>query len=330
MFGEQNIQFETYQYPQANYMNENLSVAMPIFMIHGNHDDPSGLEYLSNIDLMSQNNYVNYFGKVTNIEEIEVVPILFRKGCTKVALYGIGHMKDERLNMAFENRKIRFKRPLKEKDEWFNILVLHQNKYKGMHLGVSRRNSITEGMIPKFFHLVVWAHEHESITQVFECHENGVHFLQPGSTVATSLIQAESKDKHCFLLQIHRTAFKVQAIRLNDIRPFIFEHIELTKSQTENGISLDARNMTQLEDFLIKKTDRLLERLDVSKKKPELRLPLVRLKIENTGFPVIKSKRITEYFINKIANPMDFMQFYKKSGFISGLNAGQKKHQMGI
>ena len=41
-------------------------------MIHGNHDDPSGLEYLSNIDLMNSNNYVNYFGKVTNIEDIEV------------------------------------------------------------------------------------------------------------------------------------------------------------------------------------------------------------------------------------------------------------------
>lgn len=163
VFGEQDVRFETYQYPHANYMNENLSVKLPIFIIHGNHDDPSGLEYLSNIDLMSTNNYVNYFGKVTNIEDIEVVPILFRKGKTKIALYGIGNMKDERLNMAFENKRIKFKRPLKDKDDWFNILILHQNKYKGMHLGVSRRNSITEGMIPKFFHLVVWAHEHESI-----------------------------------------------------------------------------------------------------------------------------------------------------------------------
>jgi double-strand break repair protein MRE11 len=177
IFGEQDIKFETYQFNEANYMNENLSVAVPIFMIHGNHDDPSGLEYLSNIDLMNSNNYVNYFGKVTNIEDIEVVPILFVKGKTKIALYGIGHMKDERLNIAFENKKIKFKRPLRDKDEWFNILVLHQNKYKGMHLGCSRRNSITEGMIPKFFHLVVWAHEHESIPQVFECQENGVHFL---------------------------------------------------------------------------------------------------------------------------------------------------------
>jgi double-strand break repair protein MRE11 len=80
VFGEQDVKFETYQFNEANYMNENLSVAVPIFMIHGNHDDPSGLEYLSNIDLMNSNNYVNYFGKVTNIEDIEVVPILFVKG----------------------------------------------------------------------------------------------------------------------------------------------------------------------------------------------------------------------------------------------------------
>ena len=114
----------------------------------------------------------------------------------------------------------------------------------------------------------------------------------------------------------------MQAIRLSDIRPFIFEHVELSKSHSENGMALDARNMSQVEDYLIRKTDRLLEKLDVSKKRDELKLPLIRLKIENTGFPVIKSKRLTEYFINKIANPMDFMQFYKKSGFISGLNAG--------
>lgn len=84
--------------------------------------------------------------------------------------------------------------------------------------------------------------------------------------------------------------------------------------------------MSQIEDFLIKRTERVISNLDFSKKKKELMLPLVRLKIENTGFPVIKSKRVTDHFINKIANPMDFLQFYKKSGFISGLNGGNKRH----
>jgi double-strand break repair protein MRE11 len=68
---------------------------------------------------------VNYFGKVNNIEDIEVKPILFTKGQTKIALYGIGNMKDERLNMAFENKKIKFLRPVNNTEDWFNILVLH-------------------------------------------------------------------------------------------------------------------------------------------------------------------------------------------------------------
>ena len=80
---------------------------------------------LSQLDMLCVNNYVNYFGKVVNIEQIEVTPILFTKGQTKLALYGIGHMNDERLNMAFENKKIKFKRPIQDKDDWFNVLVLH-------------------------------------------------------------------------------------------------------------------------------------------------------------------------------------------------------------
>ena len=58
-------------------------------------------------------------------------------------------------------------------------------------------------------------------------------------------------------------------------------------------------------------------------KPPEMQLPLVRLKIENTNFPVIKSKRINDHFMNRIANASDFLQFYKKAGFMAGLNASK-------
>lgn len=112
VFGEEKIMFETSQFQKANYLNPSLAIKMPIFSIHGNHDDPTGLDMLSSLDQVCINNYVNYFGKVKNIEQIEVTPILFTKGSTKIALYGIGHMKDERLNIAFETKNIKFKRPL--------------------------------------------------------------------------------------------------------------------------------------------------------------------------------------------------------------------------
>ena len=44
----------------------------------------------------------------------------------------------------------------------------------------------------------------------------------------------------------------------------------------------------------------------------------MRLRIENSGFPVIKSKRLVDHFISRIANISDFMQFYKRSGVVAG------------
>ena len=41
---------------------------------------------------------------------------------------------------------------------------------------------------------------------------------------------------------------------------------------------------------------------DIKTKPSELALPLVRLKIENSGFSVIKSKRLNDHYINSIAN----------------------------
>ena len=77
VFGEQNIKFETNNYV-ANYHSPGQRVKLPIFMIHENHDDPTGLEYLSNLDVLSNTKHINYFGKAKNMECIEVKPILFK------------------------------------------------------------------------------------------------------------------------------------------------------------------------------------------------------------------------------------------------------------
>jgi DNA repair exonuclease SbcCD nuclease subunit len=50
VFGEETISFETLQYNKANYLNPSLSIKLPIFSIHGNHDDPTGLDMISSLD----------------------------------------------------------------------------------------------------------------------------------------------------------------------------------------------------------------------------------------------------------------------------------------
>ena len=42
--------------------------------------------------------------------------------------YGIGNIRDERLNRAFQAQKVKFHTP-PDYDTWFNIMVIHQNRY---------------------------------------------------------------------------------------------------------------------------------------------------------------------------------------------------------
>ena len=64
----------------------NLNVGLPVFTIHGNHDDPSGPENLSAVDVLSTVHYVNYFGKHTfdkdeagDMGKIRLSPLLLQK-----------------------------------------------------------------------------------------------------------------------------------------------------------------------------------------------------------------------------------------------------------
>lgn len=73
--------------------------------------------------------FVNYFGRAASIDDITVSPILIQKGKAKLALYGLGSIRDERLHRTFLNQKIKMLRPKEDSNSWFNVFVLHQNRY---------------------------------------------------------------------------------------------------------------------------------------------------------------------------------------------------------
>ena len=129
-------------------------------------------------------------------------------------------MNDARLNLANEKGKLVFQRPLDSTgqvdEDYFNLLVIHQNRFKGLAAGVPRNQSLTDEFFPDFIDLVVWGHEHECKTEAQEVAANDVHILQPGSTVATSLIKAESDPKHMFQVKIANRSFKISPIPLQN------------------------------------------------------------------------------------------------------------------
>ena len=69
--------------------------------------------HLSAIDILSASNLLNYFGAVEDVKNIEVRPILLKKGQTRVALYGLGNIRDERLYQTWaKEKKVKWLRPV--------------------------------------------------------------------------------------------------------------------------------------------------------------------------------------------------------------------------
>ena len=90
--------FESSPSSCANFLDPLTSVDQPIFSIHGNHDDPTRDgqgELLCSLDLLAAAGLVNYFGRQDDVDKVEIEAVLLEKGST---IYGMGSMRDERLN----------------------------------------------------------------------------------------------------------------------------------------------------------------------------------------------------------------------------------------
>lgn len=82
IISDENSNFGHTGFPQANFNDPNLNVAIPVMSIHGNHDDPTGEKNLSAMDTLAAAGLVNYFGKsnTTCHQGIDITPILVQKG----------------------------------------------------------------------------------------------------------------------------------------------------------------------------------------------------------------------------------------------------------
>ena len=125
---------QTLNFPSSgcvNFMDPNYNIALPIFIQHGNHDDPAGLGNHAALEQLAATNLVNYVGRMDDPENIHIFPILMEKGATKLAVYPLGYIRDERLHRAFLHHKVKWVKPKASGSgsaEWFNIAMLHQNR----------------------------------------------------------------------------------------------------------------------------------------------------------------------------------------------------------
>uniref|UniRef100_A0A8B9K256 Double-strand break repair protein n=1 Tax=Astyanax mexicanus TaxID=7994 RepID=A0A8B9K256_ASTMX len=191
ILSDQAVNFGNSRFPWVNYQDENLNISIPIFSVHGNHDDPTGADGLCALDLLSCAGFVNHFGRSRSVEKLEISPVLLQKGSTKIALYGIGSIPDERLYRMFVNNQVTMLRPREDEESWFNLFVIHQNRSKH-----GATNYIPEQFLDDFLDLVVWGHEHECKITPARNEQQLFYVTQPGSSVVTSLSPGEAVKKY--------------------------------------------------------------------------------------------------------------------------------------
>lgn len=329
----------------VNFYDPNYNISLPVFMIHGNHDDctgAAGSESLSALDLLAEANLITYFGKAPDTRKVNIKPILLQKGRTSIALYGLGNIRDDVLYETWMNAKqVHWMQPRKSGSEagqvdWFSMFVIHQNRAVR---GTTK--AIAETMLPKFLDYVLWGHEHDSRPELTATRPPVV---QPGSTVATSLSEGEALPKHAVLLEVRRGKMKHRAIPLQTVRAFEFGEVVLGDAEHALGVA----DKEAVEQFLTDKLDEMIERQEKAfdeKRKlfesgkgvtidkvrypsaefylahlpRELRQPLIRLRVEYSGgYETFSSQKFGRAYVGRVACAGDMLLFFKRRKLRAG------------
>ncbi|XP_071411686.1 double-strand break repair protein MRE11 isoform X1 [Pithys albifrons albifrons] len=309
ILSDQAVNFHYSKFPWVNYQDENLNISIPVFSIHGNHDDPTGADALCALDILSCAGLLNHFGRSASVEKIDISPILLRKGRTKIALYGLGAIPDERLYRMFVNKQVTMLRPKEDEDGWFNLFVIHQNRSKH-----GATNYIPEQFLDDFINLVVWGHEHECKIAPFQNEQQRFYVSQPGSSVVTSLSPGEAVKKHIGLLHVKGKKMKMQKIALETVRTFQIEDIVL--ADHPDLFNPDNPNVTQaIQAFCMEKVEMMLDNAERERlgnpRQPER--PLIRLRVDYAGgFEPFSVHRFSQKYIHRVANPKDIIHFFRR------------------
>ncbi|XP_015499165.1 double-strand break repair protein MRE11 isoform X1 [Parus major] len=308
ILSDQAVNFNYSKFPWVNYQDENLNISIPVFSIHGNHDDPTGADALCALDILSCAGLLNHFGRSASVEKIDISPILLRKGRTKIALYGLGAIPDERLYRMFVNKQVTMLRPKEDEDSWFNLFVIHQNRSKH-----GATNYIPEQFLDDFINLVVWGHEHECKIAPFQNEQQRFYISQPGSSVVTSLSPGEAVKKHIGLLHVKGKKMKMEKIALETVRTFHIEDIVL--ADHPDLFNPDNPNVTQaIQAFCMEKVELMLDTAERERlgnpRQPEK--PIIRLRVDYAGgFEPFSVHRFSQKYMHRVANPKDIIHFFR-------------------
>jgi len=163
--------------------------------------------------------------------------------------------------------------------------------------------------------VVIWGHEHECQTQFVESLHGRFRVLQPGSTVATSLVDGEAALKHLAVLELREQQFRLITYRLRNVRPFLTDEVRL--DDEDYGLDPEDAKVEASIDKLLEDTVTTLvqkaraERQEFLEEGPSGPPPnrlcvmqepnqvLVRVKVDRLGFQTLNNQRFGARFVGE-------------------------------
>jgi double-strand break repair protein MRE11 len=320
------INFPDHPIPCANFQDPNLNVAVPVFTIHGNHDDPLGEKSPSPVDVLAASGLVNHFGHIASVDAVVVRPVLLQKGSTFIALYGLGAVHDQRLHRCFERRQVQFLKPSHPPSvngaRWFNILLFHQNRGvrvsggPNANIGSQAKAGIPEAMLRGYgFDIVIWGNEHEQL--MMPQSSDGFDIIQPGSTIMTSLSASESNPKQYGVLEVRGAQYRITPHPLTSIRPAVRRQVELWRDQPQaRSIAAVEEYLRSIADEMLGEAEGMIARIpdDVLTFHPDLKYPLMRLSVDfsspdgGPSYPQPNAIRFGQQFLDVVVNAADVLK----------------------
>jgi double-strand break repair protein MRE11 len=262
------------------------------------------------------------------------------QGDTRLALYGLGYMRDSRLyRMMTTAGDVTWRRPSNApgvpSDSWFNLFFIHQN-----HAQRGTKNAVSEKQLPEWLDLVVWGHEHASKTEPTPSTEGPFDVSQPGSSVHTTLSEDEARPKRILLLALKGADWRTETLPLRRVRPFVFENVVLRNEDALKDRPDDADAVARflhgaVEAAIVRAAQQAadvdagaagaaatgatapLPAQTTASAAPgaaasAATLPLVRIRVDHSGgFPTVPLQRFGAAFQGRVANPWDLLQFHK-------------------
>lgn len=127
--------------------------------------------------------------------------------------------------------------------------------------------------------------------------------------ISNFLTILNNTSRHIAILEIKNHEFRIIPIPLKTVRPFILDEVVLSSVpdlvDTQDSIT----------EYLAEKVEEMIAEAEIDLKCNDNSLlpkPLIRLKVEYTGFSTINPSRFGQRYVGRVANPNDILLFYKK------------------